>query len=148
MSHTTLKATVIWILHEWYSSVIFIVHLWQGTPARWRDFHSATGLGNLMYVFGGRSDYGGEIFTNHEIYCNKIQVFDTSTSTWMEPVTYGIQPIGRRSHSACKSCRTSMIGPIHYWSFCKLNFTIDSLIFLISFSFKSTLCIGNWNFFF
>lgn len=82
-------------------------------PARWRDFHSATGLGNLMYVFGGRSDYGGEIFTNHEIYCNKIQVFDTSTSTWMEPVTYGIQPIGRRSHSACKSSRTFMFRPIH-----------------------------------
>ncbi|XP_061162485.1 ankyrin repeat and SOCS box protein 3-like [Saccostrea echinata] len=72
----------------------------KGVPARWRDFHTATGLGNLMYVFGGRSDYGGEIFTNHEIYCNKIQIFDTSTSTWMEPVTSGIQPIGRRSHSA------------------------------------------------
>ena len=55
-----------------------------------------------MYVFGGRSDHGGEIFTNNEIYCNKIQVFDTSSSLWTEPVTYGIAPIGRRSHSACK----------------------------------------------
>lgn len=101
-----------------------------------------------MYVFGGRSDYGGEIFTNHEIYCNKIQVFDTSTSTWMEPVTYGIQPIGRRSHSACKSSRLLCLDLFIalYWSFCKLNFTIDSLISLILFSCKTTLCIGNLTF--
>lgn len=72
----------------------------KGTPAIWRDFHTATGIGNNMYIFGGRSDEGGNIFTNREIYCNKIQVFDTLTNTWHEPVTSGIQPIGRRSHSA------------------------------------------------
>lgn len=33
-----------------------------------------------------------------------------------------------------------------YWSFCKLNFTIDSLISLILFSCKTTLCIGNLTF--
>ncbi|XP_033733715.1 kelch domain-containing protein 3-like [Pecten maximus] len=72
----------------------------KGTPAIWRDFHTATGVGNNMYIFGGRSDEGGDIFTNKEIYCNKIQLFDTLTNTWHEPVTLGTPPVGRRSHSA------------------------------------------------
>ena len=74
----------------------------QGEPARWRDFHTATGIGNFMYIFGGRSDQGGNVYTNNEIYCNKLQIFDTSTRTWIEPETTGVLPIGRRSHSACK----------------------------------------------
>ncbi|KAL3872612.1 hypothetical protein ACJMK2_035827 [Sinanodonta woodiana] len=72
----------------------------KGGAARWRDFHTATGIDHKMCIFGGRSDQGGNLFTNHEIYCNKIQIFDTQTSTWCEPPTTGIQPIGRRSHSA------------------------------------------------
>lgn len=72
----------------------------KGDPARWRDFHTATGLGDIMYIFGGRMDQGGDMFTNNEIYCNKIQLFDTLSHAWHEPVTQGIQPIGRRSHSA------------------------------------------------
>ena len=46
----------------------------QGTPARWRDFHSATGIGDNMYIFGGRSDRAGPFHTSHEMYCNAIQV--------------------------------------------------------------------------
>lgn len=72
----------------------------QGEPARWRDFHTATGVGNLMYIFGGRSDHGGNIYTNNEVYCNKLQIFDTLNRLWIEPETTGVLPIGRRSHSA------------------------------------------------
>ncbi|ESO85378.1 hypothetical protein LOTGIDRAFT_205828 [Lottia gigantea] len=72
-----------------------------GQPSRWRDFHTAVGIDNIMYIFGGRSDEGGDIFTNHEIYCNKIQTFNTITNTWSQlPVTHGAIPSGRRSHSA------------------------------------------------
>ncbi|XP_063426768.1 kelch domain-containing protein 3-like [Mytilus trossulus] len=72
----------------------------NGEPARWRDFHTATGIGHLMYIFGGRSDHGGNVYTNNEIYCNKLQIFDTLNRTWIEPETTGVLPIGRRSHSA------------------------------------------------
>ncbi|KAK6181602.1 hypothetical protein SNE40_009424 [Patella caerulea] len=72
-----------------------------GTPARWRDFHTAVNVGCKMYIFGGRSDEGGDIFTNHEIYSNKVHMLDTSTSTWSElSITSSIVPSGRRSHSA------------------------------------------------
>lgn len=83
----------------------FATYTWQhikikGIPAIWRDFHSATAIGNIMYVFGGRSDVSGETFSNREIYCNKIQMFDTVTNTWTQTKTSGVAPIGRRSHSA------------------------------------------------
>lgn len=39
------------------------------------------------------------MFTNQELYCNKIQTFDTRTLTWHEPATTGHIPTGRRSHS-------------------------------------------------
>lgn len=55
-----------------------------------------------MYIFGGRSDHGGNIYTNNEVYCNKLQIFDTLNRLWIEPETTGVLPIGRRSHSACK----------------------------------------------
>lgn len=72
----------------------------QGKPARWRDFHSATGIGDCMYIFGGRSDKAGPYHTNNELYCHKLQVFNTKTCTWHEPVVVGHVPLGRRSHSA------------------------------------------------
>lgn len=77
------------------------VSLKGGKPARWRDFHSATGIGNKMYIFGGRSDRAGPYHTNNEIYCHKLQIFDTLTHTWHEPQVNGSIPCGRRSHSAC-----------------------------------------------
>ncbi|XP_070181168.1 kelch domain-containing protein 3-like [Littorina saxatilis] len=72
----------------------------KGTPAKWRDFHTATAIGSKMYVFGGRSDEGGEMFTNREIYCNKMHVYDTDTNSWSTlPSPPGVKPTGRRSHS-------------------------------------------------
>ncbi|XP_041352699.1 kelch domain-containing protein 3-like [Gigantopelta aegis] len=75
-----------------------------GRPACWRDFHTATAVGSTMFVFGGRSDEGGDLFTNNEIYCNKMQTFNTLTNTWHEPVTHGDKPPGRRSHSSFMYC--------------------------------------------
>lgn len=71
-----------------------------GKPARWRDFHSATGIGDKMYIFGGRSDRAGPYHTNNEVYCHKLQIFDTLHQTWHEPQVTGSMPCGRRSHSA------------------------------------------------
>lgn len=75
----------------------------QGTPARWRDFHSATIIGTKMFVFGGRADRFGPFHSNNEIYCNKIKVFDTETNCWMSTPSTQPLPEGRRSHSACKA---------------------------------------------
>jgi len=73
----------------------------HGEPAQWRDFHTATAVHHVMYVFGGRCDEGGDMFTNHEIYCNKVAAFDTQSCTWSEPVKSSENmPVGRRSHSA------------------------------------------------
>ncbi|XP_013382215.1 kelch domain-containing protein 3 [Lingula anatina] len=77
-----------------------LLHTW-GTPARWRDFHSATGIGHFMYIFGGRGDRGGPYHTNNEVYCNQMQIFNTQDNTWYEPSCTGDIPSpGRRSHSA------------------------------------------------
>lgn len=73
----------------------------QGTPARWRDFHSATIIGTKMFVFGGRADRFGPFHSNNEIYCNKIKVFDTETNCWLSTPSTQPLPEGRRSHSAC-----------------------------------------------
>lgn len=72
----------------------------RGTPARWRDFHSATIIGTKMFVFGGRADRFGPFHSNNEIYCNKIKIFDTETNSWMNTHTAQLMPEGRRSHSA------------------------------------------------
>ncbi|XP_047653324.1 kelch domain-containing protein 3 isoform X3 [Phacochoerus africanus] len=72
----------------------------KGNPARWRDFHSATMLGNHMYVFGGRADRFGPFHSNNEIYCNRIRVFDTRTEAWLDCPPTPVLPEGRRSHSA------------------------------------------------
>ncbi|KAF3842308.1 hypothetical protein F7725_024259 [Dissostichus mawsoni] len=72
----------------------------RGTPARWRDFHSATIIGTKMFVFGGRADRFGPFHSNNEIYCNKIKVFDTETNCWLSTASILPLPDGRRSHSA------------------------------------------------
>uniref|UniRef100_A0A4W6CGP6 Kelch domain containing 3 n=1 Tax=Lates calcarifer TaxID=8187 RepID=A0A4W6CGP6_LATCA len=72
----------------------------RGTPARWRDFHSATIIGTKMFVFGGRADRFGPFHSNNEIYCNKIKVFDTETNCWLSTPSTQPLPEGRRSHSA------------------------------------------------
>ncbi|XP_059161103.1 kelch domain-containing protein 3-like [Physella acuta] len=80
---------------EWIPIVV------NGKPARWRDFHTATAVGDIMYIFGGRCDVGGDQFTNNEIYCNKVMAFDTTSNTWSRPTPSPEgAPFGRRSHSA------------------------------------------------
>ena len=74
----------------------------QGIPARFRDFHSATAIGNVMYVFGGRSDLSGHNHTGKEFYDDHIIMFDTITNRWLEHVQAKGRPMGRRSHSACE----------------------------------------------
>lgn len=72
---------------------------WGVAPA-WRDFHTATTIGNRMYIFGGRSDQLGQFHSNREIYFDKLKYLDLTDNSWHEPETYGDKPTGRRSHSA------------------------------------------------
>ncbi|XP_063300283.1 kelch domain-containing protein 3 [Pelobates fuscus] len=72
----------------------------RGSPARWRDFHSATVIGRRMFVFGGRADRSGPFHSNNEIYCNRIRAFDLLSESWLEPPQTTSPPEGRRSHSA------------------------------------------------
>lgn len=68
-----------------------------------------------MYVFGGRSDQGQEIFTGNSVYHNDLYAFDVKTCKWekihgiSDPLTEEeletqadshLPPCGRRSHSA------------------------------------------------
>jgi len=84
----------------------FLTNIWTlievtGHPASWRDFHSASPLRDrYMVVFGGRSDYGAPFHTNHEFYCKKVHIFDTTTRRWRQAIVEGEGPQGRRSHSA------------------------------------------------
>lgn len=92
------------VLFPWVICTFLIVFysVLQGTPARWRDFHSATIIGTKMYVFGGRADRFGPFHSNNEIYCNRIKVFDTETNSWLDSPPTPVLPEGRRSHSACE----------------------------------------------
>ncbi|CAF1582182.1 unnamed protein product, partial [Didymodactylos carnosus] len=71
------------------------------TP-KWRDFHTSTSIGDLMYVFGGRFDIAGHQHSGQNYYENKLHVYDSVKNTWTEIFTNGQIPGGRRSHSACK----------------------------------------------
>jgi len=76
-----------------------------GEPPVHRDFHTATALGHLMLIFGGRSDLtGGQwqppVNMGPDYYSNKVSYFDTATSTWHSPAIHQPLPSGRRSHSA------------------------------------------------
>uniref|UniRef100_A0A7M4END2 rRNA biogenesis protein RRP36 n=1 Tax=Crocodylus porosus TaxID=8502 RepID=A0A7M4END2_CROPO len=82
------------------NSMIWTLISAKGTPARWRDFHSATIIGTKMFVFGGRADRFGPFHSNNEIYCNRIKVFDTETNSWLDSPPTPVLPEGRRSHSA------------------------------------------------
>jgi len=76
-----------------------------GEPPVHRDFHTATAIGQLMVIFGGRSDLtGGQwqppVNMGPDYYSNKVSYFDTDTSTWHSPAIHQPLPSGRRSHSA------------------------------------------------
>jgi len=76
-----------------------------GEPPVHRDFHTATAVGPLMIIFGGRSDLtGGQwqppVDMGPDYYSNKVSYFDTVTSSWHSPAIQPPLPSGRRSHSA------------------------------------------------
>jgi hypothetical protein len=59
-----------------------------------RDFHTATAIGQLMIIFGGRSDLtGGQwqppVNMGPDYYSNKVSYFDAATSTWQREDTMG-----------------------------------------------------------
>ena len=74
-----------------------LVNYFGGTPPLARDFHTATAIGDCMFVFGGRSKGQGG-----EYYCDRLSIFDTTTQTWITPpkVSKQPRPSGRRSHTA------------------------------------------------
>eukprot|EP00092_Neocalanus_flemingeri_P007660 GFUD01008272.1.p1 GENE.GFUD01008272.1~~GFUD01008272.1.p1 ORF type:complete len:401 (-),score=117.36 GFUD01008272.1:98-1300(-) len=75
----------------------------MGEPPVHRDFHTATAIGSLMVIFGGRSDLTGgqwQVNMGPDYYSNKVSYFDTTTSTWHSPAINPPLPSGRRSHSA------------------------------------------------
>ena len=74
----------------------------HGEPPSYRDFHTGTVINDKMYIFGGRGDLWSPHHSQEEIYCPRIVYLDLITNTWHMPVTTGKEPLGRRSHSACK----------------------------------------------
>ncbi|KRZ08608.1 Host cell factor 1 [Trichinella zimbabwensis] len=65
--------------------------------------HSFTFVKNLIYLFGGLTN--GSVDNRHSIpvYLNDFYAIDLQSTPyqWFTPVTYGIKPSPRESHSAC-----------------------------------------------
>jgi N-acetylneuraminic acid mutarotase len=72
----------------------------KGVIPSYRDFHTATAIGNKMYIYGGRGDINAPRQTDSELYCPDIFYLDTTTRMWVCPTVYNHKPPGRRSHSA------------------------------------------------
>lgn len=84
-----------------HDTIVFVP--FKGRPPVWRDFHSATTVGNKMFVFGGRSDQFGQFHSNKEIYDDQLRYLDLTDNHWYQPEIRGTdRPCGRRSHSACE----------------------------------------------
>jgi hypothetical protein len=86
----------------------------------WRDFHTATAIGDVIYVFGGRMDLGRTRFTGENFYSNDLYAFNVAACKWTElhadtshhhasllqilggqaDLVNLFSPCGRRSHSA------------------------------------------------
>lgn len=71
-----------------------------GTPARWRDFHTAAEIDSKLYIFGGRADIFGQVQSNQDFYCNKLKYLDMVTLCWHEVPNPTDDPPGRRSHAS------------------------------------------------
>lgn len=75
----------------------------HGVPPSYRDFHTATPIGeDRIYVWGGRGDKHSPFHSQDGLYNSEIVYIDLKTNTWHMPKTTGNVPVGRRSHSACK----------------------------------------------
>jgi len=83
---------------EWHMLVT------RGALPAYRDFHTATAIGNKMFIFGGRCCPVNQHLQQEEYYCSQVTYFDTETLTWVQPHVAdegeGEIPDGRRSHSA------------------------------------------------
>ena len=44
---------------------MILFYCFQGKPAKWRDFHSATAVGTNMYIFGGRGRFARNMCRFH-----------------------------------------------------------------------------------
>lgn len=72
----------------------------HGDPPVHRDFHTATSVGPMMVIFGGRSSDQSPYQMELDYYSNKVAYYNTLTSTWSTPDIRAPVPSGRRSHSA------------------------------------------------
>ncbi|CAI2353093.1 unnamed protein product [Caenorhabditis sp. 36 PRJEB53466] len=71
----------------------------KGKLPMWRDFHTASIIDGVMYIFGGRSDHTGQFHTSHDVYDDRLSSLNLTTGVWTELNVAGIRPGGRRSHS-------------------------------------------------
>ncbi|CAL2046136.1 unnamed protein product [Caenorhabditis brenneri] len=79
----------------------------SGQPPLWRDFHTASVIDGVMYIFGGRSDQMGQVGDEHlfhttqDLYDDTLMALNLSTGVWTRPDVKenGVRPGGRRSHS-------------------------------------------------
>uniref|UniRef100_A0A1I7UWE9 Kelch domain-containing protein 3-like n=1 Tax=Caenorhabditis tropicalis TaxID=1561998 RepID=A0A1I7UWE9_9PELO len=77
------------------------------SPPLWRDFHTASVINGIMYIFGGRSDHQGQVgdehlfHSTHDLYDATLMALNLSTGVWSKPTVEdnGTRPGGRRSHS-------------------------------------------------
>lgn len=73
----------------------------RGNLPLYRDFHTATAIGDKMFIFGGRSDSLNAAYNRlEEYYSDQLVYLDLSSNEWIEPNILGCRPRGRRSHSA------------------------------------------------
>jgi len=85
----------------------------KGEPPAYRDFHSATAIGDCMYIFGGRCDQQFGNWPHHgqstEYYPNAVSYLDVKRNMWVTPDILSPLPSGRRSHSAISLDDTLLI---------------------------------------
>lgn len=61
----------------------------------YKDCHTATAIGNNMYIYGVLRE------TNTKMCCPQMYYLDTVNNTWVCPTVNGLKPAGRCGHSAC-----------------------------------------------
>ncbi|EFO95506.1 hypothetical protein CRE_09400 [Caenorhabditis remanei] len=80
----------------------------KNTPPLWRDFHTASVIDGVMYIFGGRSDHNGQVGDEHlfhttqDLYDDTLMALNLTTGVWTKqeiPADATCRPGGRRSHS-------------------------------------------------
>ncbi|KAK7027367.1 kelch domain-containing protein 3 [Halocaridina rubra] len=73
----------------------------SGHPPIYRDFHTATAMDGIMYIWGGREVPSGLYDSPvNEEYGSDLYAMDTFTNSWTIVPCCGQIPVGRRSHSA------------------------------------------------